>query len=362
MGVNSSRTAILSPTRESAEHIDGGYTTPQGVYIGPIDYCAHIVRQLQLDRKLAPFYRGLSDFDPSWSDTKIRSMLEEQSKSMNITTARHLSGSSRSRSNTTPLHFPPQDSLVDMYRGCEECPICFLFYPMMNVTRCCSQQICSECFVQIKRAPPRRRNEETFDVFNEAPSCPYCTESDFGVVYPPPVEKTRYDKRDERVIICDHIRPNYRHAWKAAKKALQLQAANQAIIDQNNRSRMQSSSARSTNGSRRRDNIDDILLQEALKLSLEEEERRLERERKKNEEEERERKKKDEEERKLLEIQEESPFIQSTSTSSTEHVNGLPTPPSVNSDDYVSTDILVHPTNQPPNECETLASRHNKAA
>ncbi|OLL24660.1 Protein SIP5 [Neolecta irregularis DAH-3] len=352
MGVNSSRSAILSPTRESAEHIDGGYTTPQGVYNGPIDYCLQIVRQLQLDRKFAPFYRGLSDFDSSWSDAKLRSLLDERGKTSSVTSARHPSSSTRSRASTASLPFPPQDSLVDMYRGCEECPICFLFYPMMNVARCCSQPICSECFVQIKRAPPHRRNQETFDVFNEAPSCPYCTESDFGVVYPPPVEKTRYDKADERVIICDHIRPDYRRAWKTAKKSLQLQAANQAIIDQNNRSRMQSSLVRPTNSSRRRDDIDDILLQEALKLSLEEEDRRLERERKK----------KEEEERKLLETQE-SPFVRSTSASSlTRHVNGPQTPPTVNSDDGISTDILLHPTSQSPSECQTLASKHYEAA
>nr|GMD33316.1 E3 ubiquitin-protein ligase DA2L-like isoform X2 [Ipomoea batatas]GMD34979.1 E3 ubiquitin-protein ligase DA2L-like isoform X2 [Ipomoea batatas] len=32
----------------------------------------------------------------------------------------------------------------------EECPICFLYYPSLNRSRCCLKGICTECFLQMK--------------------------------------------------------------------------------------------------------------------------------------------------------------------------------------------------------------------
>ncbi|KAM3241406.1 hypothetical protein ACQJBY_054400 [Aegilops geniculata] len=32
----------------------------------------------------------------------------------------------------------------------EECPICFLYYPSLNRSKCCSKGICTECFLQMK--------------------------------------------------------------------------------------------------------------------------------------------------------------------------------------------------------------------
>ena len=66
----------------------------------------------------------------------------------------------RNRANTTSVYgstvlgsSPPLEVLL--YREAIECPICFLYYPKyLNRTKCCSQLICSECFVQIKRADP----------------------------------------------------------------------------------------------------------------------------------------------------------------------------------------------------------------
>jgi len=63
-----------------------------------------------------------------------------------------------------------------------ECPICFLYYPSpLNHTRCCEQPICTECFVQIKRADPNHTNPPS----SEPATCPYCMETNFGVVYRP---------------------------------------------------------------------------------------------------------------------------------------------------------------------------------
>ncbi|KAL6944583.1 hypothetical protein ACO0RG_001322 [Hanseniaspora osmophila] len=127
----------------------------------------------------------------------------------------------------------PNDKLMlDLYRNGTECPICFLYYPgPFNISRCCEQPICTECFVQIKRKDPhipahennenneideidedddnknnndvnenastntsKRRDssaqEEETDqngtLISEPTSCPYCATPNFGVVYTPP--------------------------------------------------------------------------------------------------------------------------------------------------------------------------------
>lgn len=45
-------------------------------------------------------------------------------------------------------------------------------------TRCCDQPICTECFVQIKRAEPIPTHLES-----EPAACPFCMETNFGGVY-----------------------------------------------------------------------------------------------------------------------------------------------------------------------------------
>ena len=48
----------------------------------------------------------------------------------------------------------------------DECPICFLNYPYLNVSRCCKACICTECFLQVK-AP----------VEGQSVQCPFCKSS-----------------------------------------------------------------------------------------------------------------------------------------------------------------------------------------
>jgi hypothetical protein len=57
--------------------------------------------------------------------------------------------------------------------------------PNINYSRCCEQPICTECFVQIKRAEPTPQHLES-----EPAACPYCVQEDFGVVYTPPKWRT----------------------------------------------------------------------------------------------------------------------------------------------------------------------------
>ncbi|KAL6718549.1 SNF1-interacting protein [Lecanora helva] len=53
------------------EHVDGGYLVTQGVYTGPEDYNKGIVRQLMIERRIAPFWRGLNDHSDSWTENQL---------------------------------------------------------------------------------------------------------------------------------------------------------------------------------------------------------------------------------------------------------------------------------------------------
>ncbi|QPC69385.1 hypothetical protein HYE68_000137 [Fusarium pseudograminearum] len=266
------------------EHVDGGYLVTLGTYTGTEDFSKPVVRQLQVERKLAPFWRGLSDWSSSWAEHQLvaaarglpippadappdpelipqpppasenpsasnnnlqnltvpmgprtlsaasdrsgsntGSALPSPSTAGPVKTAfkprakalaAALSGSSRNASSTdlTPKEISlPNDPFVNgqplevfLYKDADECPICFLTYPpYLNHTRCCDQPICSECFVQIKRADPHlpehHPNGEARDpneglnaddppemLISEPSACPYCQQPEFGVTYEPP--------------------------------------------------------------------------------------------------------------------------------------------------------------------------------
>ncbi|KAI9799633.1 MAG: SNF1-interacting protein [Piccolia ochrophora] len=53
------------------EGVDGGYLVTQGVYTGIEDYSKPIVRQLMIERRLAPFFRGLNEMSPSWKEHQL---------------------------------------------------------------------------------------------------------------------------------------------------------------------------------------------------------------------------------------------------------------------------------------------------
>ncbi|KAM0012830.1 putative protein Sip5/DA2 [Helianthus debilis subsp. tardiflorus] len=78
--------------------VDEKYTRPQGLYEHKdVDHMK--LRKLILESKLAPCYPGADD-----------------------------------------------DCSFDL----DECPICFLYYPSLNRSRCCMKGICTECFLQMK--------------------------------------------------------------------------------------------------------------------------------------------------------------------------------------------------------------------
>ncbi|KAF9169811.1 SNF1-interacting protein [Mortierella sp. AD011] len=186
-------------TKEKSDHIDGGTLLPHGIYSGPQDYDFRIVQRLIQQRKLAPFYKGLEDWDDSEDaqEEKEKQLRTAASQSVatvagvstqNSSPSSHIHSSSShniTRGNNTGNqgytdHKNMTESERDMrrlYQGAIECPICFLYYPRnINRTRCCDKPMCTECFVQLKRLESAP---------TESPACPYCVEPHFGVIYSP---------------------------------------------------------------------------------------------------------------------------------------------------------------------------------
>lgn len=74
----------------------------------------------------------------------------------------------------------------------EECPICFLYYPSLNRSRCCMKGICTECFLQMKVPNSTRPTQ-----------CPFCKTTNYAVEYrgvKTKEEKGREQIEEQRVI------------------------------------------------------------------------------------------------------------------------------------------------------------------
>ncbi|GJJ76905.1 hypothetical protein EMPS_09264 [Entomortierella parvispora] len=177
-------------TKDKAEHVDGGALLPNGIYTGPQDYDFRIVQRLILQRKLAPFYKGLeecADSEDAQEELKEKLLRAAATSPSLLSSAsapgkRPLSASAVPSSSSSQPHSTHNYSeserereLRRLYHGAIECPICFLYYPRnINRTRCCDKPMCTECFVQLKRLESAP---------TESPACPYCVEPHFGVIY-----------------------------------------------------------------------------------------------------------------------------------------------------------------------------------
>ncbi|EAU88041.1 zf-C3HC4 type zinc finger [Coprinopsis cinerea okayama7 len=340
-----------SSGRHQEDTVDYGALVPPGVYTGPRDWNQAIVSQLIAARKLAPFYRPLEEYDESWDDDQILAARKEfrdssgdqpdsQSRSDHgsFSSSHHSSKSSHSKRPNGGKEFRPE---VAVYRGAIECPICFLYYPPnINHSRCCDQAICTECFVQIKRAEPT-----TTHLVSEPAACPYCVQENFGIVYNPPpwragigsegaspitpadvnrrIEQSAipYHKKRQKsysadspeVVTIDQIRPDW-EAKLAAVRAAVARRANRRIIMRQVGDRLipvgigrvqtpEEAAEGGNSGSRRRrhhpangelgtivgmggQDLEELMLMEAMRLSLiehEEHQRREAEERKKKE-------------------------------------------------------------------------------
>ncbi|KAN0077247.1 hypothetical protein V8E55_011102 [Tylopilus felleus] len=166
--------------------VDYGSLSPHGVYTGPRDWNHPIVTQLIIDRKLAPFYRPLEDYNDDWDDDQIlaarKDFPDTESAISDTPAARSDPKPSPAPKRTSALKDPSRCPEATLYRGAVECPICFLYYPPnINHSRCCDQAICTECFAQIKRTEPTATH-----LVSEPAACPYCVQDNFGIVYTPP--------------------------------------------------------------------------------------------------------------------------------------------------------------------------------
>jgi hypothetical protein len=128
-----------SSTRQTHDDsVDYGQLTPQGVYSGPQDWNHSIVSQFIINRKLAPFYKPLEDYDPSWDSERILAARKDPAQSSNAEISNNNSHNShpdpaaspRPSSNKHPKSSSPKESTrIDeaaLYKDAVECPICFL--------------------------------------------------------------------------------------------------------------------------------------------------------------------------------------------------------------------------------------------
>ena len=125
--------------------VDFGSLVPQGVYTGPQDWNQAIVAQLIVQRKLAPFYRPLEEYDESWDDEQILASRKELPE--NPETASHGETTSTAPSSKSDIgssfrsHGKRPSAQKDVakfseaiiYRGAVECPICFLVRLVSNL-------------------------------------------------------------------------------------------------------------------------------------------------------------------------------------------------------------------------------------
>lgn len=262
------------PQQKIEDLVDLGAVFPNGLYpTTEQDYDPRILQKLIVQRKIAPFYKGLPDapetvtvatLPPNLPIPQSSSSLSTISTSSSITNANTTTSSLSvsapstaaavdSKPKTRPRSASQRDASYDpyverkkaylekmkqrekmLYNDAVECPICFLYYPAnINYSRCCDQPICTECFVQIHRPV------ETPSV---PATCPFCMEENYGILYESPAWSEKFqarsrsgshstmtgtrhttsgvggsdgprresvDHKNPDVVLVDHIRPNW---------------------------------------------------------------------------------------------------------------------------------------------------------
>lgn len=87
MGNNQSSSSSSTPDRRTSRSpsdpvhttVDGGFLDPQShLYASALfEYSRPVVQKLILDRRLAPFFLGLNDFEPEWDFPRLVAALDE---------------------------------------------------------------------------------------------------------------------------------------------------------------------------------------------------------------------------------------------------------------------------------------------
>ena len=129
---NSTSSSARGPHDET---VDYGFLEPQGVYTGQPDWNHSIVSQLIIDRKLAPFYRPLEDYEEEWDDERILAARKELPEPETASTdAIQRVDQPRPHTAKRPpgSKDPGMSQEAAVYRGAVECPICFLVRPQLS--------------------------------------------------------------------------------------------------------------------------------------------------------------------------------------------------------------------------------------
>ncbi|GAM19337.1 hypothetical protein SAMD00019534_025120 [Acytostelium subglobosum LB1] len=92
----------------------------------------------------------------------------------------------------------------------EECPICLLFYPCLNRSKCCKKGICTECYLQVKKP--------TVDASTVI--CPFCNQPSYSVLYTGPLsrEELQKDEQEQQKVIELTIQMKREEIEKALKE------------------------------------------------------------------------------------------------------------------------------------------------
>ncbi|CAI4048695.1 hypothetical protein N7582_004444 [Saccharomyces uvarum] len=257
-----------------------------------------------------------------WQENENESFLEKKLEMRQLVNKTNSLGDDNSNRPKTNYHLPTDDLKYTLYKNGSECPICFLYFPEpFNYSKCCQQPICTECFVQIKRAdphfphdevdpsnPPTNDSEKDPNLLTSEPAnCPYCATADFSITYEPPTnretgiggispdtyvykaattEKTDANQPPASVITSDTIRPSWETKLNKERSRLVRRSANATaihisnrLIDPNHSSRRNTGHSgtpiqeESTSTSRSPEptinEIEDQMVREAIRLSLE---------------------------------------------------------------------------------------------
>ncbi|KAJ1703552.1 hypothetical protein LUZ63_003331 [Rhynchospora breviuscula] len=135
----------------------------------------------------------------------------------------------------------------------EECPICFLYYPSLNRSRCCAKGICTECFLRMMPSDP------TKPVY-----CPFCKAASYGVYYrgAKTTEERHHELEEERKVI--EARKRIQYEFNIPNQVLS-QPNNIASL--HNENRMEDYSLNTSCNSFRKDlyiDLEDLLVSEAI--------------------------------------------------------------------------------------------------
>ena len=200
-------TAKMLGLRKPRDAVDPQFTRPQGFH-DPNDLDLNKLRRLIKRGKLAPCYPGRDAADDG--ETEARPLDADAAKGSDGTSSGdiHFSpfSTNAGKANATseepgigkkderakPVRTQaasspsskPKHALAGGPRATDECPICFLCYPCLNKSRCCSSEICTECYLRV-RAPSNAPEE--YDRAGRRllrpPKCPFCNTEGYGVAF-----------------------------------------------------------------------------------------------------------------------------------------------------------------------------------